>query len=591
MKLLSFGLLASLLLPLTPVWSATGLASSPSAFVRSQAHSPVHWQTWSAATLDRARAGDKPVYVFIGDFLNELSRTTCTQSFANPQTADYLNQHFVCVLVDRQEHPALAAAVQDYLWTVKQTRGWPAHVWLTPDLQPYDGAGYLPPSQEWGSLSFSLVMHRAGDAWTSNPAACRRQAKRALGLLGSAGPAPAPVKDLPGQLERSAAAWSATYDAAHGGFGNPPKSPDPELLRFLLHESSTGREQALATLRALLKSPMRDPLDGGFFRRAVDAAWRMPYLQKTLDDQARLALAYLDAAAMTHDAKLADGARGALDYALNRLGTGDGHFVAAEDATADPAYYLWTATEIDSVLGHDADAFKKAYGVQTAGNVSADDDPDGTYRGKNFLYRATAPGDAAAEAALAADRRRLLAVRDRRPAPIRDERATARDYGLMLDALSRGAMQLHDASLLAAAKRTFGAVKAGLLDTATGEVHRFPGSDRAAPADYAALALGCRAFAQAAHEPEADALADRVLARAGRLYFDATRGIYLAAPATLPLGVFARAPASDDPPSAETLAILAGAPAAQAKAMRAALAANLTDGNPAPGDVLLALQH
>jgi len=594
MKPLLPGIVALLLLSPALARAAAGLADSPSAFVRAQAHGPVQWEPWSEDTLRRARAGNKPVYIFVGDFLSELSRATSRQSFANPETAAYLNQHFVCVLVDREENPALAAAVRWYLQTVKQTDGWPAHVWLTPDLQPYDGAGYLPPTQEWGALSFPLVMRRAGDAWTADPAACRRQAAQAMALLTAPGPAPGPVTDLPARLEHAAAAWGATFDAAHGGFGAAPKSPEPELLRFLLGQSPDGRAQALATLRALQRSPVRDPLDGGFFRRAVDAAWRVPYRQKTLGDQARIALAYLDAAAATGDAALTDAARGALAYARHRLGAADGHFAAAEDATAaqDAGYYVWTAAEIDAALGADAAAFKAAYGVAAAGNVSADDDPSGTYRGRNFLFRATPPGDAGAESRLAVDLEKLRAVRDRRPAPARDERATAAAHGLILAALAQAARQLHDPALLAAAGRTFAFVQQRLVTAPAGDARRFAdGGEPAAPADYAALALGCREFARAAHRTDADALADRLLARADTRFFDSARGIYLAAPAPPPPGVFVRAPAAGDAPAAEALALLAGTPAGPAAAMRQALAGTLSDGTAAPGDTLLALQR
>ena len=111
-----------------------------------------------------------------------------------------------------------------------------------------------------------------------------------------------------------------------------------------------------------------------------------------------------------------------------------------------------------------------------------------------------------------------------------------------------------------------------------------------APADYAALALGCREFAKAARRADAEALANRLLARAGGLFFDQAQGIFLASPAALPVGVFVRAPAAGDPPGADSLALLAGAPAEQAAALTKALAASL-NGDTAPGDVLLALQH
>ncbi len=580
----------------TALPAAADLAASASAFVRSQAKSPVKWETWSPEALARAKAENKPVYVFVGSFLSELSRATCDQSFANADLAAYLNQQFVCVLVDGEERPDVAACARLYLQSVKQTTGWPAHLWLTPELQPYEGASYLPPSEEWGRSSLSMVAHQAGNAWAADPRACRGHASEAIAMM-SQRPAEAlpefSAAVLSAKLGEAATAWLATADAAHGGFGTAPKSPEPELLRFLLHGSAADRDTALAALRALLNGAIRDPLDGGFFSRATDAAWRLPYLQKTLGDQARLALALLDAAQVSGDAAFARAARGSLDYAVKNLGRPDGGFAAAEDATRSdlPASFAWTAAEIDAALGADAAAFKAAYGVLAAGNVSADEDPAGAFRGKNLLYRATPPGDAAAESKLAAAADRLMTVRAKRPVPVRDDRATAGAHGLMLAALARAGAQLNDADCLAAAARTLAAIKTQFVITADGDLRRLRDSAApAGPADYAAIALGCREYAKAARNDEAAALADQLLTRAGTLFLDAGRGSYFAAPATLPAGLFVRAPATADPLAPESLALLAGVPPDQAVVMKRALSAQLTEGATPPGDVLLALQ-
>ncbi len=573
------------------------LAASASAFVRSQAHSPVNWELWTPEVLRRAKAENKPVYLFVGSSLSELSRATCQQTFTNPESAAYLNQHFICVIVDREEQPDVAACVRDYLQTVKQTDGWPAHVWLTPELQPYEGGGYLPPSEEWGRSGFSNVARQAGEAWTTDPRSCRGHAAEAVATMAFRSNETFPTLSpdaLKTKLAQSTAAWMATFDATNSGFGTVPKAYEPELLRFLLGGANADRDAALATLRALLAGAVRDPLDGGFFTRATDAAWRIPYMQKTLADQARLALAFLDAARVANDPALARAARGALDYALARLVLPDGGFAAAEDATPPElnGYYLWTAAEIESVLGTDAVAFKSAYGVAPAGNVSADDDLSGQYRGRNILFRATPPGDAAAEAKLAASLARLRAARDQRPAPVRDERATAEAHGLMLAALARAGGQLNEPAYLAAAGRLYEVVQKQFVVSADSDLRRLQGSaSPASPADYAALALGSREYGRAAKNAAAETFASRLLARAGQLFFDAAQGHYDASPTPLPIGLFVRAPATGDPVAAESLALLAGVPPEQATVFTNAHSATLMDGVPAPGDLLLALRH
>ena len=572
----------------------SALAGSPSAFLREQAGSAIHWQTWDAKTLKRAKDEGRPVYVFIGSFLSELSRATTKQSFAIPEVVELLNQNFICVLVDRDEQPDVAAGAQHYLRTVKQLDGWPAHLWLTPELQPFEGGSYLPPSEEWGKASFIKIARQAKDAWTTNPAACRSQSAEAVTALAhpfpAAGAAPEKIAE---KLSAAATAWRQTADAAHGGFGESPKAPEPELLRFLLRQSPEDREPALAALRAVANGAIHDPIDGGYFERATDAAWRMPYFQKTLLMQSRLALAYLDAAQISGDKAFVVAARGALDCALSTLASSDGGFAAAQDGTVEGAagYFAWTAAEIDAALGADAPAFKSAYGVVAAGNVSADDDGSGIFAGKNLLYRATPAGDAAAEIALAGSAVKLRASRDKRPALARDERATAGAHGLMLAALSRAGVQLAEPKYLEAAARTFALVKKEFVTTATGDLRRVRGSTSAGtPADYAALALGCREFSHTAKKShDADVLATQLLARANQLFLDAADGRYFAQPVELPVGIFARAPAAVDLLSAEALALEAGVSADIAKSLIAGLTATLENAPTPAGDTLLAL--
>jgi hypothetical protein len=571
-----------------------GLAGSVSDLLRAQAVGAVHWQAWDATIVERTKAAGKPVYLFAGSQLNELTRATCRQTFANAEVAAFLNANFYCVIVDREEQPALAAAIQYFLKSVKQQDGWPSHLWLTPDLQPYEGASYLPPSEEWGKPSFMKVARQAAEAWTGDAKACRARAADAVALMKSEPDLPPPSEGAPPKLEAqvddAVTAWRATADAVNGGFGTAPKALEPELLQVLLARPA-DRELALTALHAVLNGAAHDPLDGGFFARATDAAWKIPYLQKTLADQARLALANLDAAQGASDPAFATAARGALDYTLSRLMLPSGAFAAAEDATSDEsgAAYTWSEAEINTVLGRGSDAFKKAYAVAAAGNIGAEDDPSARFKGRNILRRATPVGSAADEAALAASVRKLLAVRLQRTPAVRRDRGTAAAQGLALAAFSRAARELPEPRFASAAEKLYAALQHDFL-TADGGLRHLPApSMPGGPADYAAVAFGCRALARLGRHPEAAALADRLVARADAEFLDPAHGRYLATAIALPPGIFVRAPAVGDAPSAECLAVLAGLPADAKAGVVRNLGASLEPGTAAPGDVLLAL--
>ena len=334
----------SLLLAATALPAGTSpLADAPTAFVRSQVASAVHWQPWTDAVLAQAKQQTKCVYVFVGSPLSELTRATISQTFTSEKTVAWLNENFFCVFVDADASPEVAAYAQHFITSVKQLKGSPVHLWLTPELKPYDGANYLPPSEEWGKPGFLKAARSALDTWTVEPARARALAEEALSMMKLPPLAPGEVKPdvIKAKLDAAAAAWIATIDAKNGGFGSAPKLPEPELIRFLLKRDKAAQDAALNTARALVAGALHDPVDGGFYRRCIDEEWKEPYFQKNLAEQARIALALFDAANVAKDEKLHAAGIGALDFVLKELRNPDGSFAAALDGTlgenADPA--------------------------------------------------------------------------------------------------------------------------------------------------------------------------------------------------------------------------------------------------------------
>ena len=583
-------LLAAYLASPAALQAADRLRDERSAFIRTFIDSPVDWMPWGNEAMARAKSEQKPVFLFVGSFTNELSGAMRRQSFANPKNAEWLNKNFICVVVDRDERPDVAALYQAYVSNLKQLNGWPLNIWLTSDFQPYEGATYLSPSEDWGAPGFLKLASQAKTAWDSDPNACRKRAQDAAAQLAPPPQPPKPpkwnIQKCRMRLTAAASAWEATYDTVEGGFGDLPKTPDPELLRFMLLQSAADHDSAVKTLRTIAASAIRDPLDGGFFRHAADGAWHIPYQQKVLVDQARIAVAFLDAASGADTKSFDQCARGALDFVLNHFANADGTYASAEDATGDEfaGYYAWTEAQIDAALGADSAAFKLAHGVEPDGNVPAGDDPSATYAHKNLL-RATGLTTAAQADAEA----RLLAVRNMRPAPPRDVRGTAAAHGLLLSVLSRAAKQLDEPRYSAAARQLLLAIEKNFLVAPDGTAVRLSDSEVPAEADdYAALALGCRDFARLTKDRDAMALTDKLLFQLSARYFDPASSAYFGSPAPLAPGFFVRPFGAGDPPSAESIALPARA--VHAASVAAQLSESLDEGNPqAPGDQLLAL--
>ncbi|BET68580.1 hypothetical protein ASA1KI_34980 [Opitutales bacterium ASA1] len=578
-------LLALLVLPLTAL--AASLGDAHSAFVRAHADSPIRWQAWGEEAFAAARAQDKPLYVLVGTLTHELARAMREQSFTREETAAIVNESFIPVVVDRDEHPALAAFLQVYLDQAKQMQGWPLNVWLTPELQPFDGATYLPPTDEWGKEGFPNAVRRIAAAWQADPGAQRTRASDTLDTLAPFdGQTTLEVSDVRAAVAEGLDAWIGMSDPENGGFGDPPRRLEPELLRFLLkHDEPTTRIAAVRTFRNAAGSPMRDPLDGGFFRSTGDAAWQAPTLQKTLADQARAALAY-QAAGMD------DVAQRALDYALS-LASPDFGYAAAEDSTTPgvATAFLWTTDQIGTALGGSADtALLERLGVKPEGNLPADGFMDVDPKGKNLPRWTTLPVDQDTDAL---DRLRI--ARAKRAQPVRDQPATSGAHGLFLAALARSTEARHTA----AASKLAAFVLEKLIRP-DGTLRSGPAFDtEASPRDYALVADGLLHHAAATGELDSRRVALALLQTLDTRFLDPDTGRYAAAALPLPPGVALRlpppAPDAGDLPSVESTTLLTsvthdlGEPA-----KRAALAATIVGdirNSPihARGDQLLAL--
>lgn len=413
--------------------------------VGASARAGVDWQPWQAETVAAAAEQGKPLYLFIDDPLSELANAMDQDTFANAEVAAFLNEHFICARATRDEVPGLAAYGQQWLAAEQNLPGWPLNLWFTPDQLPIEGASYLPPTEEWGREGFMVVAKRAAESWAAGTEGVKRTAETwAEGALRAAERrqqliadhlpfAAEGVGDLQGALDQAADNWIARLDPDTGLFGEAPHLPEPELLRFLIARGGDHRETALAALRTRLLSPLLDPVDGGVFRSTVDSSGQIPVFQKRLTDQARFALACLDAAKVSDDPIFAAAAKNVLDYAVNRLSPGDGTFIIGEDATADPVglRQTWDWDELVNLIG-EKDA--RAMGARPAGNIDPDEDLAGAHRGRNVLF--IAPSEIQSVSALKL-RLALQTARNKAGDPRLHQTAHAGAHALMLHAMQR----------------------------------------------------------------------------------------------------------------------------------------------------------
>jgi uncharacterized protein YyaL (SSP411 family) len=508
--------------------SSNRLVSEKSPYLLQHAHNPVDWFPWSDEAFAKARAEDKPIFLSVGYSTCHWCHVMAHESFESAAIAAFLNEHFVSIKVDREERPDVDQVYMTFVQATTGHGGWPMSVWLTPELRPFTGGTYFPPTDVPGRPGFITVLRRIAELWKSDRKQIEEKAHSLLSALREAETevvaSDADEWNAAKTVQLGLSQYTRMFDATQGGFGDAPKFPRPVNLQFLLHlaatktsssqDADTARGMALYTLRTMAAGGMHDHLGGGFHRYSVDAEWHVPHFEKMLYDQAQLAQVYLTAHQISGDAVFANVAHNILQYVGHDLTSPEGGFFSAEDADSLPkkdaskksegAFYIWTHDEIREVLGDDrVDEFCAAYGVELEGNVSAGSDPHGELEGGNVLIQRLTLTEAAArfqrppenmERRLNDDRAALLARRGLRPRPHLDDKILTAWNGLMIGAFARAAQVLGDDSYLHAARRAASFLRKNLFDASTGELLRSyragPSNIRGFAVDYAFLISG-----------------------------------------------------------------------------------------------------
>jgi uncharacterized protein YyaL (SSP411 family) len=454
------------------------LANERSPYLLQHANNPVDWYPWGEEAFARARGEDKPIFVSIGYSTCHWCHVMEHESFESAEIAELLNRDFISIKVDREERPDVDRVYMSFVQSTTGSGGWPMTVFLTPDLKPFYGGTYFPPTSRWGRPGFTDLLGELARVWKRDRARVDEAASELLERLkaatGSDGRsrAEAIVADVEA-LDVAIEQYQMAFDRRRGGFGDAPKFPRPSEIAFLLREHARRADTGAAaqapllmatdTLRAMAMGGMRDHIGGGFHRYSVDAEWRVPHFEKMLYDQAQLVLAYLDAAQATGDDFYATVAEDTLNYVLRDLTDRDGGFYSAEDADSVPAehandpdahkvegaFYVWADTEIATLLAEDADVARRRFGIEPGGN--APQDPQGEFRGKNLLYIAQSVDDVAARSgrtpeavveSLGRIHTTLFEARRHRPRPHLDDKVLTAWNGLMIAAFARAARVL-----------------------------------------------------------------------------------------------------------------------------------------------------
>jgi len=367
-----------------------------SPYLRQHAHNPVDWYAWKPEAFERARQEDKPILVSIGYSTCHWCHVMERESFEDKDVADYMNFHFICIKVDREERPDVDQIYMEACQVFSGSGGWPLNCFLTPDGRPYYAGTYFPPEAAYNRPSWMQVLKQMQTVYRTRREVVEDQANRLLEMIRKTDKTFLSAIQLATSTEASFQAealdvifqqFQRQFDLTEGGFGSAPKFPGSMSLQFLLeYYYYTGEKAALdhvlLSLDKMVMGGIYDQLGGGFARYATDRAWLVPHFEKMLYDNALLISLLSDAYRVTEKRLYLETIHETLGFIEREMTCPEGGFYSALDADSEGVegkFYVWSKAEVEAVVGTDAPLVCEFYDVTEGGN----------WEHQNILWRRT----------------------------------------------------------------------------------------------------------------------------------------------------------------------------------------------------------
>lgn len=419
------------------------LAQTSSPYLLQHAHNPVDWYPWDEEALNKAKQENKPILVSIGYSACHWCHVMERESFENEKIAEIMNEHFVCIKVDREERPDVDQVYMEAVHAMGLQGGWPLNVFLLPDQRPFYGGTYFP-ANGWTNLLKQIAKvfdERYDDL-----------ANSAAGFMESLGASeikrfglnPAGTEHTKAELHSAFIRMSEDFDHEKGGMDRAPKFPMPIVYSLLLKEYATnGTEAALKhatlTLDQMAMGGIYDQVGGGFTRYSTDSDWFVPHFEKMMYDNGQLVSLYAEAYQVTKKPLYKQTVYQSIDWLEREMTHAQGGFYSALDADSEGEegkFYLWRPEEVRAVLGHDAELIIDYYHLTDRGNWEP---------GKNIPFRDETNAAFAERHGLETDEwddlvlaanMQLLKARENRIRPGLDDKILAGWNGLMCTGLT-----------------------------------------------------------------------------------------------------------------------------------------------------------
>lgn len=518
------------------------LVHESSPYLRQHAHNPVDWHPWGEEALKKAREEDKPLLVSIGYSACHWCHVMERESFENESVARLMNEHFVCVKVDREERPDVDAIYMDAVQAMGIRGGWPLNVFLMPDAKPFYGGTYFP-ARNWMGICSQIAeafqnqreaLQQSAEGFTNNMHFTESEKYGLPGIDDSA------VTFSAEELQTAYHKLAASFDTQRGGTNGAPKFPMPSIwlfaLRYYQQTYNPDVLQAIkTTLNGMALGGLYDQIGGGFARYSTDGEWFLPHFEKMLYDNAQLLSLYSEAWLVTKEPLYKRVVSQTVDWLRREMTHPEGGFYSALDADSEGEegkYYTWTKAEIESILGPVwAEMVNAYFQVTEEGNYH--EEATGHATGKNILFPQRTLESFELERELLSHQLqpqfdKLLAYREQRIHPGLDDKILTSWNGLMLKGLVDAYRIFADESFLTLALTNAHFIKDRLLKD--GQLYHSYKDGQAKIAgfleDYAAVADAFISVYQATFDESWLQLAEQLTDYAGQHFWDASDGLF-----------------------------------------------------------------
>ena len=450
--------------------AGNNLIHETSPYLLQHADNPVDWYGWNDEALKKAKDENKPIFLSIGYSACHWCHVMAHESFENNDVAEFMNEHFVNIKVDREERPDIDDIYQKVCQIATGQGGWPLSIFLTPDQKPFYAGTYFPVLDSYGRPGFGSICRQLAQAWKEKPKDVEKSAESFLYALQKTEKITTPSKLERTLLDEAAMNLFQLGDPTYGGFGSAPKFPNAANISFLFRYAkmanlSKFNEFALKTLKKMAKGGIFDQIGGGFHRYSTDTKWLVPHFEKMLYDNALMPVNYCEAYQITKDPFYLGVLQKTLDFVLREMTSSEGGFYSAYDADSEGVegkFYVWTKHEIKEILGNDAEIFCLYFDVTDGGN----------WEGNSILCNNLNTSTIAFNFGISEQKvheiidscsKKLLEVRSKRVSPGLDDKILVSWNSLMITAFAKGYRVTNDVRYLNAAQNCISFIEKNLF--------------------------------------------------------------------------------------------------------------------------------